>query len=131
MIGASKHHQAEPLILHHGYQEHIDAETILRALQAKTRIDAEWKMLARKFQKAIEEHIQEEENEIFATARTILSDLDAEMMSKAFEELKPSVQKDGWVTNAIDLVVHLMPPRYVATLRTIAIKPEQLIKPLN
>lgn len=131
MIGSSAHHQAEPLILHHGYQEHIEAETILRALQAKVQVDAEWTMLARKFQKAIVEHIQEEEGEIFATARNLLTDLDAEMMAKAFEELKPSVRKDGWVANAIDLVVHLMPPRYAAKLRTIAIKPDQLIKPLT
>jgi hemerythrin superfamily protein len=128
VIGAVEQGNAQPLVLHHGYQEHIEAETVLRALQAKDTIDPEWKMLARKFQKAVEEHIKEEEGEIFQTARELISDLDAEMMAKAFEELKPQVQKEGWMKNTLDLVVNLMPPKYAATLRTMALRPEQTIR---
>lgn len=122
VIGSIEQNNAQPLVLHHGYQEHIEAEGILRALHAKEAIDPEWKLLARKFQRAIENHVQEEETEIFATARSLLSERDAEMMAKAFEELKPQVQKEGWMQNTLDLVVGLMPPKYAATLRSIALK---------
>lgn len=116
--------QAQPFVLHHGFQEHIEAETILRNLQLKDVIDAEWKLLARKFKKAVEAHIEEEEQETFAMAREFISEPDAEMMAAAFEELKPQVPKEGFVKNALDLVVHLMPPKYAATLRTIMLKPD-------
>lgn len=124
VLGSIEQNNAQPLVLHHGYREHIEVEGILRTLQAKDVIDPEWKLLARKFQKAIEGHIQEEEGEIFATARSLLSELDAEMMARAFEELKPQVQKEGWVKNTLDLVVSLMPPKYAATLRSIALRTE-------
>lgn len=121
VLASIEHNSAEPLVLHRGYQEHIETENVLRTLIAKTEIDSEWKMLARRFQKLVEEHVQEEEDEIFATARTLISDLDAEMMAKTFEELKPQVQKDGWVKDTLDLVVQLVPPKYAATLRNIAL----------
>ena len=121
--------EAQPLILHHGFQEHIEAEAILTTLLSKEDLDPEWHLLVKKFQKAIVEHIQEEETEIFATARKFLSDADAAMMAKTFEQLKPQVEKEGWVKNTIDLVVGLMPPRYAATLRTLALKPDQILRP--
>jgi len=116
--------EAQPLVLHHGFQEHIEAEAILRSLQAKEDLDKEWHLLVRKFQKALLEHIDEEENEIFETAKKFLSETDATMMAATFEQLKPQVLKEGWVKNTLDLVVNLMPPRYAATLRTLALKPE-------
>ena len=121
--------EAQPLVLHHGFQEHIEAEAILRTLQMKEVIDPEWKLLARKFKKAIETHIQEEETEIFDTAKKFITDADAAMMAVAFEQLKPQVQKEGWVKNTLDLVVNLMPPKYAATLRTLALKPDAAIRP--
>jgi hemerythrin superfamily protein len=122
VLGSIEQNNAQPLVLHYGFQEHIEIETLLKTLQGKETLDPEWKLLARKFQKAIESHIEEEETEIFATARSLLSDLDAEMMATAFEELRPQVNKEGWVKNTIDLVVSLMPPKYAATLRTIALR---------
>lgn len=124
VLGSIEQNSAQPLVLHHGFQEHIDAEAILRNLQGKEVIDPEWKLLARKLQKTIESHIEEEEHEIFDTARTLLSDLDAEMMAKAFDELKPQIHKEGWIKNTLDLVVSLMPPKYAATLRTLALRTE-------
>ena len=130
VLASLEHNSAEPLILHRGYHEHIEAESLLRTLIGKDVIDSEWKMLARRFQKITEEHVQEEEEEIFATAKHLLSDLESEMMARTFEELKPLVQKEGWVKDTLDLVVQIVPPKYAATLRTIALRPEQLIKPL-
>lgn len=121
--------QAQPLVIHNGFQEHIEAETILKSLQAKDEIDAEWMLLARKFKKAIETHIQEEEDEIFATAQKFVSENDAEMMAQAFEELKPHVPKEGLLKETLDLVVHLMPPKYVATLRTMTLRSDPTVRP--
>ena len=61
--------EAQPLVLHHGFQEHIEAEAVLKTLLGKEDLDTEWHLLVKKFQKAIVEHIQEEETEIFKTAK--------------------------------------------------------------
>ncbi|CAN5643258.1 hypothetical protein BH10BDE1_BH10BDE1_11640 [soil metagenome] len=118
----------EPLILHRGFQEHFEAESALRALLAKSSVDLEWMLLAKKFQKLTEDHIQEEETEIFEFAKKMISDTEAEMMTTAFEQLKPKVQKEGWVKDALDLASKLMPPRYAATLRTFALKSDSILR---
>jgi hypothetical protein len=121
--------KTEPFVLHHGFQEHFEAEAALRALQAKETVDAEWMLLAEKFMKLSDSHIREEETELFDFARILISDKEAEMMATAFEQLKPKVQKEGWVKDALDLASKLMPPRYAATLRTFSLKPNSVLLP--
>lgn len=116
--------EAQPLVLHRGFQEHIEAEALLRSLQEKEDLDKEWNLLLEKFQKLVFEHIQEEESELFSTARKFLSETDAIMMATTFEQLKPQITKEGWMQRTLDVVVSFMPPRYAATLRTFALKPE-------
>ncbi len=114
--------EAQPLILHSGFQEHIEAEALLDSLLAKSELDAEWHLLVKKFKKAMTDHIEEEETVIFSTAKKFLSETEAIMMATAFEQLKPQVRREGWMKHTVDLMVSLMPPRYAATLRTLALK---------
>lgn len=99
-------------IIMDGYQEHMEAEALLRLLQVKDKIDADWKMTANKLKEAVEHHIAEEEEVVFNVAKELLSDREAEMMGSAFTELKAEVKNEGFLKTTFDLLVNLMPPRF-------------------
>lgn len=102
----------------HGFQQHFEAETLLRMLQIRDTIDAEWKETARKLQTSVEHHIEEEEEKIFPIARNAFTADEARMMTKAFKSLKPKVKKEGFMKTTADLVTNLMPPRFAANFRS-------------
>ena len=101
----------------HAYKEHLEAETLLRKLQMKDKIDSDWKETAVKLKEALEHHIADEEGRIFTAAKSVLSESEVEMMGKAFEQLKPGIQKESIVGTTMDLVVNMMPPRFTSTFR--------------
>lgn len=101
----------------HSYKEHAEAETYLRALQVKDKADLDWKSTAKKLRTCLDEHIQEEEGNIFTEAKSLFSDDEANMMGAAFEELKAKVEKEGFLKTSFDMVVNLMPPRFIEKVR--------------
>ncbi len=110
-------------IVMHGYQEHMEAEALLRTLQAASKIDADWKATAHKLKKALEHHIQEEEGKIFNVAQQLFTPDEAKMMAEAFEQLKPEVREEGFMKTTLDMVANLMPPRFAAAMRTWGLNP--------
>lgn len=110
-------------IVMHGFQEHMEAETHLRTLQAKDMIDADWKKTAEALKKSVEHHIEEEETKIFTVAQQLFTQEEARMMAEAFEQLKPEVREGGFLQNTLDMVANLMPPRLAAPLRTFNLQP--------
>ena len=100
----------------HGYKEHMEAEGLLRMLQAKEKTEMSWKETARKLKEALEHHVQEEETEIFSQARSIFTNDEAESIGEAFTELKGKIAVQGGMANAFELVKNLMPPRFVNKL---------------
>jgi len=115
-------------IIMHSYQEHMEAETLLRTLQVKDKIDVDWKTTAQKLKKALEHHIHEEEGKIFTVARQLFTEEEARMMGEAFEQLKPEVKEEGFLRTTLDMVANLMPPRFAASIRTMGINPEAGLK---
>lgn len=103
----------------HSFKEHMEAEMLLRNLQMKDKTDMDWKETASKLKKALQHHIEEEEGKIFSEARKIFNEQEAVMMSKAFEELKGKVEDEGGLKTSIDMVVNLMPPRFVEKLKSL------------
>lgn len=101
----------------HGYQEHLEAETYLRMLQLRDKVDVEWKNTALKLQSAVEHHIEQEEREIFGAAEKLFTPEEAEMMGQAFEKLKPEIKEEGIVETTLDLVINMMPPRFTSAFR--------------
>jgi len=100
-----------------GYQEHMEAETLLRTLQAMEGVNADWTKTAQKLKDAVEHHIEEEEGEIFDAAKQLLAVEEAEMMAQAFEQMKPEVREGGFMQNTLDLIANVMPQRFSAPLR--------------
>lgn len=99
------------------YKEHMEAESLLRALQLKDKVDMDWKATAQKLRQALAHHIQEEESEVFSVAKMHLTNDEAEMMGEAFERLKPEIREEGLLKTSIDLIANMMPPRFSSIIR--------------
>lgn len=101
----------------HGYQEHLEAETLLRTLQVMDKMNMSWKATAEKLREAVLHHIENEETEIFDEARNVFTSQEAEAMCEAFEQLKPKIEQEGFVKNTMDMVINMMPPRLSDKIR--------------
>lgn len=99
------------------YKEHMEAETLLRSLQVRDKIDVEWKETAQKLKRAMDEHIQQEEERVIPGAQKHLQEEEATMMAEAFEKLKPQIKKESFMGTTVDLIVNLMPPRFTNAFR--------------
>ena len=99
-------------VIMHAYQEHVMAETALKTLQVKDKIDANWKKTAQKLKDDLEHHIQEEEGRIFTVAQQVFTSEEAEQFGRAFEEMKPKIREQSFMGTTMDLIVNLMPPRF-------------------
>ena len=100
----------------HGYKEHIEAEGILRTLQALDKTDMSWKATAVKLKEALDHHVAEEESKIFAQGHRIFTAEEAESIGEAFVELKGKIVLQGGLANTFELVKNLMPPRLINKL---------------
>lgn len=110
--------QAKDVVMH-GYKEHVEAETLLRTLQVKDKVDMDWKETATKLREAIRHHIDEEETRIFNVAQQLFTKEEADMMEEAFEALKPEIKDEGLLQTSIEMITNLMPQRFVPALKSI------------
>lgn len=108
----------------HGYEEHAEAEALLRTLQGMEMMNADWHSTAKRLKDAVEHHIQEEEGKIFNAARQLFIDEEAEAMGDAFEKMKPEVKEGGVVQNTLDMIANMMPTRLAASLREFRSNPQ-------
>jgi hemerythrin superfamily protein len=109
---------ADKKIILHGYQEHLEAESLLRSLQVMDKMNMSWKGTAKKLQETLLEHIQDEETEIFDEARNAFSDIEAQAMGDAFNQLKPKIEQEGFVKSTVDMIINMMPPRLSDKIRS-------------
>lgn len=108
---------ADKKVIFHGYQEHIEAETLLRTLQFMDRINLDWKSTAGKLRESFLHHVEDEESEIFSEARKAFTHEESLAMAEAFIKLKPKIEKEGLLKNTINVVMNLLPPRLADRLR--------------
>jgi hemerythrin superfamily protein len=101
----------------HGYKDHMMAETLLRTLQGLSVVGIEWTRAFKKLRESLEHHIEEEETEVFESARQILSPSEAESLAEAFEKLKQEYESQGSMKNSIEMIANLMPGRFKDTYR--------------
>jgi hemerythrin-like domain-containing protein len=112
---------ADKKVIMHGFTEHMEAEALLRLLQVEEKAHLGWKATARKLKDAVEHHIHEEEKDIFATARTVLTAEEAKKLGELFENLKPQIREEGFLKNSVELVVNMMPVRLAAAVKKVGI----------
>jgi hemerythrin superfamily protein len=94
----------------HGYQEHLEAEMLLRSLQVTGAVKINWVGGAKKLKKALEHHVAEEEGEIFSAAQKLFTSEEAEAMNEAFQNLKAEIKKDdSFVSSTKEMITNIMP----------------------
>jgi hemerythrin superfamily protein len=94
----------------HGYTEHMEAELMLKALMVEDKTGIPWKATATKLGEALDHHIAEEEDEIFAVAREALTDEEAESIGEAFLAMKEKVAEGGELSNMVQQMKNMLPP---------------------
>ncbi len=87
--------------------------------------DEAWGAKFKVLKENIEHHIKEEETKVFASARLVFSEEEAEKLGTAFEHIKKEMAKDGdsIMASTVDLVANLLPPRLVEGFRKSVKKP--------
>jgi len=112
---------ASRAIAMHGYQDHMEAEALLRSLQVQDKIDVKWRQTAMKLKSSLEDHIAEEEGEMFAAARALFTKDEAVAMGEAFEQMKPEIKSEGIGMTTIEMLKNLMPPRLMMSIDDLSI----------
>ena len=74
------------------YEEHKQVKTLLRQLSRARSASEEWQAKAKVLQENVEHHVDEEENELFKKASSVLSDEEIEELGMRLEEEKARKQ---------------------------------------
>jgi hemerythrin superfamily protein len=101
----------------HAYVEHVEAETLLRALQVAGAAEINWKGGAQKLRDELAHHIAEEEGKVFAAARRAFSEDEAAQMGEAFRQMKPHVREEGFLGTTLEMVANILPARLRESVR--------------
>lgn len=108
--------ESKDLVMH-SFSEHMEAEGLLRALQAEETLGTDWHQTAKKLQQALLHHISEEEGPVFSAAQRVLSDEEARQLGEAFEKMKPEIKEGGFMKSTFELIYNLMPQRFMEPLK--------------
>jgi len=81
------HPEAKEIVLE-GYQEHHVADLLVKELHGLARSDERWGPKLKVLKENIEHHIEEEEDTMFPTARSVLSRADLEELGVRMEAMK-------------------------------------------
>lgn len=120
-------------LVRHSYNEHAMAEAQMRALGAAKFIDKNWTSMVEKLRKDLLHHIEEEESRVYASARQVFSDDEAQQIGAAFERMKLETAKggDSMIASTIDLIANLLPPRLTNMFRKNVKVPERTSRPAS
>jgi len=88
MYPALKSHAEARAIVLEGYQEHHVANVVLKELHGLRTSDERWGPKFKVFTESIEHHIEEEEGEMFKTARSVMSRAQLDELGARMRALK-------------------------------------------
>ena len=80
-------------IILEGYEEHKVVKTLLAELDKLPKDDEKWGAKLKVLQENVEHHVEEEEGEMFTSARKVLSKEQAEELGLRLEEAKKEQKK--------------------------------------
>ncbi len=107
-------------VVAHSYNEHVQAEAVLRGLQLTEASNVTWVGAARKLRDALQHHIVEEETQVFTAAQGVFSEDEARAMGDAFVQMKPKVRDQSFAGTTLDMIVNLLPARIRDSVRKFA-----------
>jgi len=82
-----EHPNAKDIVLE-GYQEHHVVDLLIDELQEMVENDERWGAKFKVLKENIEHHVEEEEGEMFKTARKVFSDQELEELGERMEKMK-------------------------------------------
>jgi iron-sulfur cluster repair protein YtfE (RIC family) len=74
------------------YEEHQEVKDLLAEIQQTPPDDEEWTALVMELRESVEHHVEEEESEMFAQARDVLSEQQIDEISQRVEAAKRQAQ---------------------------------------
>ena len=80
-------------IILEGYEEHKVVKTLLAELEELPKDDETWGAKLKVLQENVEHHVEEEEGEMFKSARKVLSNEEAEELGERLEAAKKQQKK--------------------------------------
>jgi hemerythrin-like domain-containing protein len=86
------HAEARDIVLE-GYQEHHIADVLVKELNALAKDDEKWGAKFKVLQESLEHHIQEEEGNMFRTARAVLGREELDDLGKRMRALKRDLER--------------------------------------
>jgi hypothetical protein len=89
-----RHRDAHEIVLE-GYQEHHVADVIVAELHRMPPTDERWGAKFKVLKENIEHHIEEEEGDMFKTARTVMTRAQLEALGRRMETMKAGAAKKG------------------------------------
>lgn len=75
-------------IVQHSITEHEEVERLLEDLQSTDMATPDWTKLFHRIADAVQEHVKEEEQELFPQARDVMEDGEAERMKESYLKAK-------------------------------------------
>lgn len=114
---------ADTGVVMHSFKEHMEAESLLRLLQTRNKLDFDWKETAQKLKDSLEHHIQEEESKVFTQAKKLFSAEEASQISTAFDKMKAEYRSQGALKNSMDMVINLLPARFANKINNLDTPP--------
>jgi hemerythrin-like domain-containing protein len=86
------HPEGKDLVLE-GFQEHHVADLIVKELQEVAADNEQWAAKFKVLKENIEHHIEEEEGEMFRTARAVFSQADLDAMGAQMAAMKAQTER--------------------------------------
>lgn len=102
---------ADKKLLYHAFQEHIEIEGLFRSLQILDKFNLQWLPTAIKLKNLIDQHIENEEMDLFNEGRSAFTKDESDLLESSFQELKLKIENDGILQNTFEMVFNLLPPR--------------------
>ncbi|HEV2707376.1 MAG TPA: hemerythrin domain-containing protein [Pyrinomonadaceae bacterium] len=92
---ALKQAEATRNITLEAYEEHQEVKDLLAEIQQTPPDDEEWTTLVMELRESVEHHVEEEEGEMFAQARDVLTEQQIDEISQRIEAAKRQAQAAG------------------------------------
>lgn len=91
---AIRHCQDTEELVDAAQEDHDEAKEILEELESLSPTSAEFKQKIRELKQVIQQHVQEEENEVFSQVRECMSLKEREQLCNEFEAAKSKLQSE-------------------------------------
>ena len=89
-----RNHKATEKFLEEAEEEHTEVKVMLEQMKSMDSTSAEFPEKIKQLKKAVQHHVQEEENEIFPQVRKSMKDEELKQVATEFQEVKIKLQDE-------------------------------------